>query len=409
MQVENVAGIGLPARGALQKKAQGPVGDGVLGEVVIDDEDVLPLVHEVLPQGRGGVGRDILQRRRGAGRGVHHHGIVHGPPAGKVPHQLGDGAGLLADGHVNAEDALALLVEDGIQGDGGLAGLAVTDDELPLAPADGEHGVHRQKAGLHGGVHRLAVQDAGGRGLDGPVVRGADVALAVDGLAQGVHHPAQEGVAHGHPGGLPAAADGIPRPDLLAAAEEHAADALAPQVLHHALDAAGEEQDLAVADVLQSADGGDLIPHGEDGAGLLGRSSGVPGLNGLPDQGDDALPAGVQVPELLLELPQAALQAPVVDILPHLQAEAALEALIPDPFQGGGAVALIQEGPELFPLLRAGLRAAPEGGGHLRTHPRPPPSLPAPGTGRRPRCPRTAPASPPRRRPIPSPGAPSPP
>ena len=180
---------------------------------------------------------------------------------------------------------------------------------------------------------------------------------------------------------------------------------VAPQVLHHALDAAGEEQDLAVADVLQSADGGDLIPHGEDGAGLLGRSGGVPGLNGLPDQGDDALPAGVQVPELLLELPQAALQAPVVDILPHLQTEAALEALIPDPFQGGGAVALVQEGPELLPLLRAGLRAAPEGGGHLRTHPRPPPSLPAPGTGRRPRCPRTAPASPPRRRPIPSPGA----
>ena len=83
VQVENVAGIGLPARGALQQKAQGPVGDGVLGEVVIDDEDVLPLVHEVLPQGRGGVGRDILQRRRGAGRGVHHHGIVHGPRGGR--------------------------------------------------------------------------------------------------------------------------------------------------------------------------------------------------------------------------------------------------------------------------------------------------------------------------------------
>ena len=409
MQVEDVAGIGLPARGALQQETQGPVGDGVLGEVVIDNEDVLPLVHEVFAQGRGGVGRDILQRRRGAGRGVHHDGIVHGPPAGEIPHQLGNRAGLLADGHVDADHTLALLVEDGVQGDGGLAGLAVADDELPLAPADGEHGVHRQKAGLHGGVHRLAVQDAGGRGLDGPVVRGADVAPAVDGLAQGVHHPAQEGVAHRHPGGLSAAADAVPGVDLLAAAEEHAADTVPLQVLGHALDTAGEEQDLAVADVLQPADGGDLIPHGEDGAGLLGRGGGVPGLNGLPDQGDDALPARGQVPELLLELPQAALQAPVVDILPHLQAEAALEALIPDPFQGGGAVALIQEGPELFPLLRAGLRAAPEGGGHLRTHPRPPPSLPAPGTGRRPRCPRTAPASPPRRRPIPSPGAPSPP
>ena len=32
VQVENVAGVGLTARGALEQKAQGTVGDGVLAQ-----------------------------------------------------------------------------------------------------------------------------------------------------------------------------------------------------------------------------------------------------------------------------------------------------------------------------------------------------------------------------------------
>jgi len=49
---------------------------------------------------------------------------------------LGDGRVLLADRDVDAEDALALLVDDGVEGDGGLARLAVPDDELALAAPD---------------------------------------------------------------------------------------------------------------------------------------------------------------------------------------------------------------------------------------------------------------------------------
>jgi len=53
--------------------------------------------------------------------------------------ELGDGARLLSDGDIDADDVLALLVDDGVEGDSGLAGLAVADDQLALAAADGEH------------------------------------------------------------------------------------------------------------------------------------------------------------------------------------------------------------------------------------------------------------------------------
>ena len=44
--------------------------------------------------------------------------------------------------------------------DGGLAGLAVADDQLALAAADGDERVERLEAGLHRLVHRLARDDA---------------------------------------------------------------------------------------------------------------------------------------------------------------------------------------------------------------------------------------------------------
>ena len=48
----------------------------------------------------------------------------------------------------------------GVDRDGGLAGLAVADDQLALAAADGDQRVDGLEAGLHRLVHRLARNDA---------------------------------------------------------------------------------------------------------------------------------------------------------------------------------------------------------------------------------------------------------
>ena len=110
MEVEHIAGVSLAAGGALQQQRQRPVGDGVLAQVVVHDEHVVPLVHEVLGQGAPGVGGDILQgggRPRGGGDDG---GVFHSPPAGQIFRQLGHRAGLLADGYIDAHHVLALLV-----------------------------------------------------------------------------------------------------------------------------------------------------------------------------------------------------------------------------------------------------------------------------------------------------------
>jgi hypothetical protein len=73
---------------------------------------------------------------------------------------------LLADGVVDADDVLSALVDDGVHGDRGLAGLPVADDQLALAAADRHHAVDRLETRLQRLLHRLAVDDAGGEALD---------------------------------------------------------------------------------------------------------------------------------------------------------------------------------------------------------------------------------------------------
>src|SRR5690606_36431521 len=102
---------------------------------------------------------------------------------------------LLADGAVDAANLLVdgarlpvgLLVDDGVDGEGRLAGLAVADDELALSTADGDHGVDRLDSGLHGLVHALALHDAGRLQLECAAAFRLDCAEAVDGVAEGVH------------------------------------------------------------------------------------------------------------------------------------------------------------------------------------------------------------------------------
>ena len=80
----------------------------------------------------------------------------------------------LADGDVDADEVLVLVVDDRVDRDRRLAGLAVADDQLALAAADRDHRVDRLQAGLHRLGDRLALDDAGGLDLGRARLGGLD-------------------------------------------------------------------------------------------------------------------------------------------------------------------------------------------------------------------------------------------
>src|SRR5690606_6588688 len=118
---------------------------------VVDDEGVLAVVTEVLAHRAAGVGRDELKGGGLRGAGDDDRRVLERAVLAELLDDLGDRRLLLADGDVDALNVLALLVDDRVDRDGGLAGLAVADDELALAAADGDHAVD----GLDARLERL--------------------------------------------------------------------------------------------------------------------------------------------------------------------------------------------------------------------------------------------------------------
>ena len=228
----------------------------------------------------------------GFGRtGSNHDGVIEGAFLAKHFHHVGHGSGLLAHGHVNAHHVLTFLVEDGVDCDSGFAGLTVANDQLPLATADGDHGVDRGDARLHGLVHRLALDDARRHRLNQPGFGGGDVALAIDGLAQGVHHAAKHGVAYGHSGNLAGGLHGAAFLNPATFAHQHHADVVVFEVQGNAFGAVFELNQLAGHHLLEAVDPGNAITDLEHSSDIADRNRLVVVLNLLLEDGADLVGA----------------------------------------------------------------------------------------------------------------------
>src|ERR1017187_7575043 len=268
VQVEDVAGEGFAARRAAQQQGDFAIGGGVFGKIVIDAERVAFGIAEVFPDGASGERRQILHGGGVGGRGHHHDAVLHGAVIFQGLDHLGDGGALLADGDIDAGHVAALLIDDGVEGERGLAGLAVADDQLALPAADGDHSIDGLDAGLHRLFDGLAGHHAGGEALDGAELGGEDGAFAVDGDAESVDHAAEEGFAHRDAHDALGAADLIALLNFGEIAEQHGAHLIFFQVHGDAGDVVRELDQLARHDLLEAVDSGDAVTDGDDRADL---------------------------------------------------------------------------------------------------------------------------------------------
>jgi len=151
-----------------------------------------------------GVG-DLLQRSGLRGSGGNDNRVLHGVVLLKGLDELSDGRTLLTDGNVDAVKLLGLvvgvvpplLVEDGVKSDGSLTGLTVTNDQLTLTTANGNHGVDGLETSLYGLVDGVTGENTGGLLLGTTLLSGLDGTLAVDGVAEGVNDTAEKSLADG--------------------------------------------------------------------------------------------------------------------------------------------------------------------------------------------------------------------
>jgi hypothetical protein len=200
VEVENVTGVGLTSRGTTEEQGHLTVGNGLLGEIIVDDDGVAAVVTEPLTHGTTGEGSDVLQGGGLGGGGSNDDGVLHGILLLKGLDELSDGGTLLTDSNVDTEELLGisaggvptLLVEHGVESDSGLTGLTVTNDQLTLTTANGHHGVDTLHASLHGLVDGLTGQNAGGLELSTALLLGLKGTLAVNGVTKSVDDTAEQ-------------------------------------------------------------------------------------------------------------------------------------------------------------------------------------------------------------------------
>ncbi len=238
MQVKHVTRIGFSSGRSAEQQRHRSISHRMLGKIVINDQDILSLIHKVLRHRAPRIGSDILQRRHITGGRGNHDGILHGFSFCQRLHQLSNGGFLLSDRDIDADHIFAFLVEDRIDRDGSFAGLTVADNQLTLAFADRHHRIDGLDSGLQRLVDRLAHQHAGRRVFDRTFFFGNDRTLAVDRLSERVDHAANQAFPDRHVYDLSGRLDNVAFFDLPVCAKNDNADVILFQVERHSLYAA---------------------------------------------------------------------------------------------------------------------------------------------------------------------------
>ena len=144
MKIEDITWESLTTGWASQEEGHLTVSDSLLGEIVVDDEGVLAVVTEVLANSATRVWGQELEwsgLRSGSGND---DGVLESIAVAEETHDVGNGGALLTNSNVDAVKRLGvvtllvdiLLVEDSVDGDGGLASLSVANNKLTLASAN---------------------------------------------------------------------------------------------------------------------------------------------------------------------------------------------------------------------------------------------------------------------------------
>lgn len=152
------------------------------------------IVPEMFSHRAARIWGQVLQWSGIRGSGRYDDGILHGVRVRQSLHDLRHGGSLLPNGDVNAVQLLLLvariveplLIDDGVNGDGGLARLTIPNDQLSLTSTDRDERVDGLNPGLHRLSDRHAGDDAGRLDSDSGPLSSLESTLSIDGVAQSV-------------------------------------------------------------------------------------------------------------------------------------------------------------------------------------------------------------------------------
>lgn len=277
VQVENITWVSLSSWWTSQQQRQLTVSNGLLGQVIVDDQGVSAVVSEPLTDGTGSERSQVLQWGGLGSGGGDNDTVLHGVVLLQGLDQLGNGGSLLAHSDVDTVQLLglvsavvpSLLVQDGVNGNGGLTGLSVTNDQLSLASTDWHQSVDGLKTGLHWLVDGSSWQDTWGLGLGLGGGGSVQWSLTVDWVTQTVNNTAQQLRTNRNLNNLTGSLDWLRLLDGGVRTEQDNTDLASLQVQGHTLDTRRKLNQLTGLDIVQTEDTGDTVTDRQNSTGFV--------------------------------------------------------------------------------------------------------------------------------------------
>lgn len=190
----------------------------------------------------------ILERSSLRGRGGNNDSVFHGIVLFKSLDELRNSGTFLANSNVNTVELLdfvvtivpPLLVKDGVNGHGGLAGLTVTNDKFTLTTTNGNHGINGLETSHHRLVDGATGQDTGSLNGSTTTFRRFNRTFAVNRVTKSVDNTTKKTRADGNIDNLTGTLDGIAFLDETIVTEDGDTDIVGFQVQAHSTDTRGE-------------------------------------------------------------------------------------------------------------------------------------------------------------------------
>ena len=224
----------------------------MLTQVIIHYQHVLAIFHPLLTDGTARIRSNVLQRRQITCRRYNYGGVCHCAILFQCLYNIGDGGCFLAYCNINTFYVLALLINNRINCDCRLTCLTVTDNQLTLPPADGNHGVDGLNTRLKGRIYALSCDNTACNSFDFTEFCSLYRSLAVNRLTEGIDNTPKQCVSHRDFHHTSRGLDGIAFVDIPGASQQYHAHVILFQIQHHAVHFAGELQKLTLHGILQT-------------------------------------------------------------------------------------------------------------------------------------------------------------
>uniref|UniRef100_A0A182SVP3 Uncharacterized protein n=1 Tax=Anopheles maculatus TaxID=74869 RepID=A0A182SVP3_9DIPT len=224
MQIEHITRVGLTTWRTTQQQRHLTVGDGLLGQIVVDDQGVLAVVTEVFTHGTARVRRQVLQRGSIRSGGGHDDGRFWLMMVSMARAVLLQSKQYGCSNDITLERIPCLLPS-----------LTITNDQLTLATTNRHKRIDGLNTGLHGFAHRHTRDDTRSLDTDTEALLRLDFTLTVDGVTEGINDAAQDFITDRHVDDGTGTLDDIAFLDQLVVTEHDHTDVIRLQVKGHTL------------------------------------------------------------------------------------------------------------------------------------------------------------------------------